>query len=198
MQCSRRWPNIFRPARDFSANDSVQADRFRRKVAMEMARVLSQVDLLLVPSLHDEMLVVTDATGQPSLTLRAGFIEVSKSRSDWAPDPAHPLVKFLPATARTTWSHAHRAASRRRQVGKPAPGSAPGLNGSLRGCRQNSSRDHVPFWIPLAPRPKLAEAMTSPCPADDLETSTPMLIKVERRRAGSRFRAIEDLGSIGR
>jgi Asp-tRNA(Asn)/Glu-tRNA(Gln) amidotransferase A subunit family amidase len=88
------WPNIFREARFLSAVDFVQADRFRRKVAEEMARVFSQVDLLIVPSLRDEMLTTTNFTGHPSLTLRAGFIEVSKARSDWAPDPDHPMPIF--------------------------------------------------------------------------------------------------------
>jgi Asp-tRNA(Asn)/Glu-tRNA(Gln) amidotransferase A subunit family amidase len=88
------WPNLFREARFLSAVDYVQADRLRRKVAQEMTRVFSQVDLLLVPSLRDEMLTITNFTGHPSLTLRAGFVEVSEARSDWAPDPAHPLPKF--------------------------------------------------------------------------------------------------------
>jgi len=90
------WPNIFRQSRFLSAVDFVQADRFRRKVAEEMARVFSNVDLLLVPSLRDEMLVITNFTGHPSLTLRAGFVEVSEARSDWAPDPQHPLPKLSP------------------------------------------------------------------------------------------------------
>jgi Asp-tRNA(Asn)/Glu-tRNA(Gln) amidotransferase A subunit family amidase len=76
--------------------DFVQADRFRRKVSEEMARVFSQVDLLLVPSLRDEILVITNFTGHPSLSLRAGFVEVSEARSDWAPDPKRPLPKFPP------------------------------------------------------------------------------------------------------
>jgi Asp-tRNA(Asn)/Glu-tRNA(Gln) amidotransferase A subunit family amidase len=90
------WPNCFRQSRFLSAVDLVQADRFRRKVAQEMARVLSEVDLLLVPSLRDEILVITNCTGHPSLTLRAGFVEVSEARSDWAPDPVHPLPRFSP------------------------------------------------------------------------------------------------------
>jgi len=90
------WPNLFRQARFLSAVDFVQADRFRRSVAQEMARIFSQVDLLLVPSLRDEMLTITNFTGHPSLTLRAGFVEVSEARSDWAPDPAHPMPKFSP------------------------------------------------------------------------------------------------------
>jgi Asp-tRNA(Asn)/Glu-tRNA(Gln) amidotransferase A subunit family amidase len=88
------WPNLFRQSRFLSAVDFVQADRMRRKVAEEMVRVFSEVDLLLVPSLRDEMLVITNFTGHPSLTLRAGFVEVQKARSDWAPDPEHPLPTF--------------------------------------------------------------------------------------------------------
>jgi Asp-tRNA(Asn)/Glu-tRNA(Gln) amidotransferase A subunit family amidase len=88
------WPNLFRQARFLSAVDFVQADRMRRKVAEVMAHVFSEVDLLLVPSLRDEMLVITNFTGHPSLTLRAGFVEVLKARSDWAPDPEHPLPTF--------------------------------------------------------------------------------------------------------
>jgi Asp-tRNA(Asn)/Glu-tRNA(Gln) amidotransferase A subunit family amidase len=90
------WPNLFRQSRFLSAVDFVQADRFRRSVAQEMARIFSQVDLLLVPSLRDEILTITNFTGHPSLTLRTGFVEVSEARSDWAPDPAHPLPKFSP------------------------------------------------------------------------------------------------------
>jgi Asp-tRNA(Asn)/Glu-tRNA(Gln) amidotransferase A subunit family amidase len=90
------WPNLFRLARFLSAVDFVQADRFRRSVAAEMARVFSQVDLLLVPSLRDEMLTLSNFTGHPSLTLRAGFVTVSEARSDWAPDPKNPLPRFSP------------------------------------------------------------------------------------------------------
>ncbi len=96
MQVPDAWPNTFRQSRFLSAVDFVQADRFRRKVAEEMASVFTQVDLLLVPSLRDEMLTLTNFTGHPSLTLRAGFVEVSEARSDWAPDPNRPLPKFSP------------------------------------------------------------------------------------------------------
>ncbi len=96
VQVPDAWPNLFRQARFLSAVDFVQADRFRRSVAQEMARIFSQVDLLLVPSLRDEILTITNFTGHPSLTLRAGFVEVPEARSDWAPDPAHPLPKFSP------------------------------------------------------------------------------------------------------
>ncbi len=90
------WPNLFRMSRFLSAVDFVQGDRFRRMVAGEMARVFSQIDLLVVPSLRDEMLTISNFTGHPSVTLRAGFVEVAEARSDWAPDPANPLPKFSP------------------------------------------------------------------------------------------------------
>jgi Asp-tRNA(Asn)/Glu-tRNA(Gln) amidotransferase A subunit family amidase len=96
VQSPDAWPNFFRQARFLSAVDFVQADRFRRSVALEMARVFYGVDLLLVPSLRDEMLTITNFTGHPSLTLRAGFVEVSTARSDWAPDPNKPLPTFSP------------------------------------------------------------------------------------------------------
>jgi Asp-tRNA(Asn)/Glu-tRNA(Gln) amidotransferase A subunit family amidase len=96
VQVKDAWPNLFRQARFLSAVDFVQADRFRRKVAAEMARVFKDVDVLLVPSLRDEQLTITNFTGHPSVTLRAGFVQVSEARSDWAPDPANPLPTFNP------------------------------------------------------------------------------------------------------
>jgi Asp-tRNA(Asn)/Glu-tRNA(Gln) amidotransferase A subunit family amidase len=96
MQVPDGWPNVFRQSRFLSAVDFVQTDRFRRKVAQEMARLFGEVDLLLVPSLRDETLTIGNFTGHPSLTLRAGFVDVAEARSDWAPDPKRPLPKFSP------------------------------------------------------------------------------------------------------
>jgi Asp-tRNA(Asn)/Glu-tRNA(Gln) amidotransferase A subunit family amidase len=96
MQTLDAWPNLFRQARFLSAVDFVQTDRFRRMVCMEMARVFSDVDVLLVPSLRDEMLAISNNTGHPSITLRTGFVEVAEARSDWAPEPNQPLPKFNP------------------------------------------------------------------------------------------------------
>jgi Asp-tRNA(Asn)/Glu-tRNA(Gln) amidotransferase A subunit family amidase len=96
VQVKDAWPNLFRESRFLSAVDFVQADRLRRKVALEMARVFREVDIMIVPSLRDEQLTITNFTGHPSLTMRAGFVEVVEARSDWAPDPANPLPKFNP------------------------------------------------------------------------------------------------------
>jgi Asp-tRNA(Asn)/Glu-tRNA(Gln) amidotransferase A subunit family amidase len=97
MQTPDAWPNTFRQSRFVSAVDFVQADRLRRRVALEMQRIFSEVDVLLVPSLRDEMLTIGNFTGHPSLTLRAGFVNVTQARSDWAPDPKHVPPKFNPA-----------------------------------------------------------------------------------------------------
>jgi Asp-tRNA(Asn)/Glu-tRNA(Gln) amidotransferase A subunit family amidase len=96
VQVRDAWPNLFRQARFLSAVDTVQADRMRRRLAVAMNDIFKKVDLLMVPSLRDETLTTTNFTGQPSLTLRAGFVNVSEARSDWAPDPANPLPKFNP------------------------------------------------------------------------------------------------------
>jgi Asp-tRNA(Asn)/Glu-tRNA(Gln) amidotransferase A subunit family amidase len=96
MQVPDAWPNTFRQSRFLSAVDFVQADRLRRKVAQEMARTFERVDLLLVPSLRDEILTITNFTGHPGLTLPAGFVEIGEARSDWAPDPAHPMPTLTP------------------------------------------------------------------------------------------------------
>ncbi|MDE3105317.1 MAG: amidase [Acidobacteriota bacterium] len=103
MQTPDAWPNTFRLSRFLSAVDLIQADRLRRKVALEMRRVMSEVDVLLVPSLRDEMLTITNFTGHPSLTFRAGFVQVSEPRTDWAPDASHPVEK-LPAPQRVPYS----------------------------------------------------------------------------------------------
>src|SRR5206468_3545320 len=60
VQVKDAWPNLFRQARFLSAVDAVQADRLRRKVALEMARIFTEVDVLMVPSLRDEQLTITN------------------------------------------------------------------------------------------------------------------------------------------
>ena len=116
-QVADAWPNLFRQSRFLSAVDFVQADRFRRAVAQEMARIFSEVDVLLVPSLRDETLTIGNFTGHPSITLRAGFVEVSQARSDWAPDAAKPLPKFNPTAPRTARHHTSWKALRRGHAG---------------------------------------------------------------------------------
>jgi Asp-tRNA(Asn)/Glu-tRNA(Gln) amidotransferase A subunit family amidase len=42
------------------------------------------------------MLTIGNFTGHPSLTVRAGFIEIETARDDFAPNPARPLPHFHP------------------------------------------------------------------------------------------------------
>ena len=95
MQVADAWPNTFRQSRFLSAVDFVQADRMRRKVAQEMARIFAGVDVLIAPS-FSELLTIGNFTGHPSLTVRAGFVEIDRARDDFAPDPARPLPTFKP------------------------------------------------------------------------------------------------------
>ena len=61
-----------------------------------MARIFREVDLLLVPSLRDEMLTHHELH-RPSVAHAARRVrQVSEARSDWAPDPTNPLPKFSP------------------------------------------------------------------------------------------------------
>lgn len=76
-QVDNAWPNSFRESRYFSAVDYVQADRLRRLVMREMHAFLGEVDVVLGPSFGNPMLVATNFTGQPSLTLRAGYDEIT-------------------------------------------------------------------------------------------------------------------------
>lgn len=96
VQTDDGWPNLARQARFLSAVDLVQTDRFRRKVCEMMERVMADVDVLLVPTLRSEMITIGNNTGHPALTFRAGFVEVAKARSGWAPDPSRPLPTFSP------------------------------------------------------------------------------------------------------
>ncbi len=82
------WPNSFRRARFLSAVDHVQLDRLRRLVMQEMDTVFRGVDLILGPSLAGPMTLITNFTGHPCLTLRAGFrLSPTRGRSSFVASP---------------------------------------------------------------------------------------------------------------
>lgn len=56
--------------------DLIQAQRFRRLVMGETARIFAGVDAIVGPSIAGNMQLVTNFTGHPSLTLRTGFVEM--------------------------------------------------------------------------------------------------------------------------
>ncbi|MCW6508738.1 amidase [Lichenifustis flavocetrariae] len=67
------WPNTFRKARFLSAVDHIQLDRLRRRVMQDMDQAFQGVDAMIGPCLAGPMLIITNFSGHPSLTLRCGF-----------------------------------------------------------------------------------------------------------------------------
>lgn len=74
-QDKRAWPNSWRRIHLFSAVDLIQIDRFRRRVMAMMAETMAGLDAILSPNFAGGLLIVTNYTGHPCLTLRAGFTE---------------------------------------------------------------------------------------------------------------------------
>jgi Asp-tRNA(Asn)/Glu-tRNA(Gln) amidotransferase A subunit family amidase len=67
------WPNLLRLARFVPAVEYVQAQRVRRR-AMEIAQALFRdLDAVAAPGPGGAMLLVSNATGHPALTLPVGF-----------------------------------------------------------------------------------------------------------------------------
>ncbi len=69
------WPNSWRKARFFPAVDMVNADRLRRTVMEDMGKIFEEVDLIAGPNFAGNMLTITNYTGHPQLSFRAGFME---------------------------------------------------------------------------------------------------------------------------
>jgi len=76
-QIDNAWPNSFRQSRYLSAVDFMQGERLRRKVMQDTHEFFSQVDVIFGPSFGTPMLSLTNFTGQPCITMRAGFEEIT-------------------------------------------------------------------------------------------------------------------------
>lgn len=74
------WPNTMRKSRFLSAIDHVQLDRLRRQTMQMMDEAFKSVEAMIGPALVGPMLIITNYTGHPCLTLRTGF-RLSPSRS---------------------------------------------------------------------------------------------------------------------
>lgn len=89
------WPNIWRRVHFFSAVDYIQLDRLRRQAMRAVDDLMSGIDAIISPDFGDPLLLMTTFTGQPCLTLRAGFSElVTRPSSDGMPEP---IVDVAPA-----------------------------------------------------------------------------------------------------
>ncbi len=72
-QSPRAWPNSFRQTRFTPAIEFVQAQRFRRQVMEMMAGKFADIDAMISPSYAASLLLITNNTGHPSVTIRCGF-----------------------------------------------------------------------------------------------------------------------------
>ena len=67
------WPSKCRTSRFIPAVEYINANRARTLVMREMDRFMETVDLFVMPSFGGDMLLVTNLTGHPSLTVPSGF-----------------------------------------------------------------------------------------------------------------------------
>ncbi|HEV8539332.1 MAG TPA: amidase [Bacteroidota bacterium] len=72
-QIKDAWPNVFRLSRLIPAVEYLQANRVRYLVIQDMARLLSSVDLYIVPPFEGDNLLLTNLTGHPCVVLPHGF-----------------------------------------------------------------------------------------------------------------------------
>lgn len=80
-QDDEAWPNSFRKTWFVPAIELVQAERMRRVFMQWMRTALDGVDALVLPPYAGGMLTITNATGHPTLVLRAGFDKPNQPRS---------------------------------------------------------------------------------------------------------------------
>lgn len=86
------WPQDLHKARLLSAVDYLQKERFRRQVMQQMHELFTTVDVVFGPTYgFYDLFMITNFTGQPGLTVRAGFVETpSRSAPDNYFGPADP------------------------------------------------------------------------------------------------------------
>ncbi len=73
QQWQSRYPNFFRTARFIPAVEYLTVCRLRYMVMQEAFPLLSQYDIIIVPSMSEEPMALTCLTGNPCITLPAGI-----------------------------------------------------------------------------------------------------------------------------
>lgn len=73
QQWKSRYPNMFRSARFIPAVEYLNVCRLRYLVMQQAFPLLSQYDIIIVPSMADEPMALTCLTGNPCITLPSGF-----------------------------------------------------------------------------------------------------------------------------
>ena len=81
------WGPMWRSARMLSAVDYMQIERFRRQVMQAMHQLLTEVDMLFLPTygLFD-LVLITNMTGHPGLSWRVGFSESATRNLGFTPE----------------------------------------------------------------------------------------------------------------
>ncbi|MBC7188129.1 MAG: amidase [Calditrichaeota bacterium] len=74
-QVKNAWPNVFRHSRLIPAVEYIQANRVRTLLMQEMAKVMAQVDVYVVPTFGGNNLLLTNLTGHPCVVVPNGFTE---------------------------------------------------------------------------------------------------------------------------
>ncbi|MBD3275961.1 MAG: amidase, partial [Candidatus Marinimicrobia bacterium] len=74
-QIKNAWPNVFRSSRFIPAVEYIQANRARYEVIQQMAEVMKEIDMYIVPSFGGDNLLLTNLTGHPCVVLPNGFEE---------------------------------------------------------------------------------------------------------------------------
>ena len=108
-QEKRAWPNTFRRAHLLPAVEALQVDRLRRKVMEAMADIYETVDVIVCPNFTGSMLMITNYTGSPSLSMPVGMEERGNVPLTAHNPPAEPQTapKSLPHSI-TLWGNMFR------------------------------------------------------------------------------------------
>lgn len=72
-QVEQAWPNTFRQGQTIPAVAYLQANRVRTLAQREMAKLMADFDLYVVPSFGGTNLLLTNLTGHPTVVLPNGF-----------------------------------------------------------------------------------------------------------------------------
>ena len=73
QQTASAWPNSFRAGRFIPAVEYINANRLRTLLMERMERVFDQVDVFMTPSFGANVLLTTNLTGHPAVTVPSGF-----------------------------------------------------------------------------------------------------------------------------
>ena len=74
-QVEEAWPNVFRQSRLIPAVEYVQANRARTMLMGALQTAMEGIDLFITPSFGKDVLLMTNLTGHPCVTVPHGFKE---------------------------------------------------------------------------------------------------------------------------